>query len=352
MCRILTEISDCPFHGELRNIYLQAKAMELLVLQCTQMEEKRFLKGKQLKLSPNDIAKIHNARDILVANIQDPPSLTQLARLVGINDFKLKAGFKAEFSTSVFGYLNDLRLAIAKKNLLQRNKSLHLTMQIARQVYGIAAAENALIFFQDGSPAYITKRFDTKPGGGKWAMEDFAALAGKTSENAGLNFKYNYSYEDIGLLIKKYVAAWRPEMERFFSLVAFNYLFSNGDAHLKNFSLIETVYGDYVLSPAYDLINTSLHIHDPDFALQGGLFADGFRSGKYRQDGHACWEDFYRFGEVLEILPKRRDKLLTPFVEKQPLVEELIARSFLDQSSKKTYLRSYRTRRNFLKYKG
>ncbi|QNL51989.1 helix-turn-helix transcriptional regulator [Olivibacter sp. SDN3] len=124
MYRILAEISDCPFHGELRNIYLQAKAMELLVLQCTQMDEKRFLKGKQIKLSPDDIAKIYAARDILVENMQDPPSLTQLARLVGINDFKLKAGFKAEFSNSVFGYLNDLRLAIAKKNLLQHNKSL------------------------------------------------------------------------------------------------------------------------------------------------------------------------------------------------------------------------------------
>src|SRR5688500_8032531 len=35
----------------------------------------------------------------------------------------------------------------------------HLTMQIARQIYGIKTAENALIFFQDGTPAYLTKRF-------------------------------------------------------------------------------------------------------------------------------------------------------------------------------------------------
>jgi serine/threonine-protein kinase HipA len=41
----------------------------------------------------------------------------------------------------------------------------HLTMQIARQVYGIETAENALIFFKDGAPAYITKRFDVKEDG-------------------------------------------------------------------------------------------------------------------------------------------------------------------------------------------
>ena len=43
----------------------------------------------------------------------------------------------------------------------------HLTMQIARQVYRLNTAENAMIFFKNGSPAYITKRFDVKDDGGK-----------------------------------------------------------------------------------------------------------------------------------------------------------------------------------------
>jgi serine/threonine-protein kinase HipA len=58
----------------------------------------------------------------------------------------------------------------------------------------------------------------------------------------------------------------------------FNYLFSNGDAHLKNFSLLESVDGDYLLSPAYDLINTRLHVDDSNFALDKGLFADEYKS--------------------------------------------------------------------------
>ncbi|HPM03533.1 MAG TPA: HipA domain-containing protein, partial [Candidatus Cloacimonadota bacterium] len=94
----------------------------------------------------------------------------------------------------------------------------HLTMQIARQVFGISSAENAMIFFKDGTPAYITKRFDVKEVGTRWGKEDFASLAGKSSDNAGPNFKYDYSYEEIGTLIRRFVPAWRIEIEKFFTL--------------------------------------------------------------------------------------------------------------------------------------
>lgn len=77
----------------------------------------------------------------------------------------------------------------------------HLTMQIAKQVYGINTAENAMVFFKNGSPAYITKRFDVKEEGGKWGKEDFATLSAKTKDNAGANFKYEYSYEEVAMLI-------------------------------------------------------------------------------------------------------------------------------------------------------
>ncbi len=168
------------------------------------------------------------------------------------------------------------------QNVDQVPANEHLTMQIAKQVYGINTAENAMIFFQDGTPAYITRRFDVKDHvaglAGKRGTEDFATLAGKTKDNAGPDFKYDYSYEEIGLLIRRYVPAWRVEIEKLFSLVVFNYLFSNGDAHLKNFSLLESSKGDYLLSPAYDLLNTRLHIDDTDFALQKGLFLDNYKS--------------------------------------------------------------------------
>lgn len=65
----------------------------------------------------------------------------------------------------------------AGKNQEQMPANEHLTMQIARQVFGIETAENALIFFKNGAPAYITKRFDVNDDNSKRAQEDFATLA-------------------------------------------------------------------------------------------------------------------------------------------------------------------------------
>ena len=118
-------------------------------------------------------------------------------------------------------------------------------MQIAAQVYRINTAENGLIFFKDCSLAYITKRFDTKPDGLKWGKEGFATLAGRTKDNSGANFKYTYSYEEAAALIRQFAPTWRIEIEKYFTVVVFNYLFLNGDAHLKNFSLLESETGDY-----------------------------------------------------------------------------------------------------------
>jgi serine/threonine-protein kinase HipA len=224
----------------------------------------------------------------------------------------------------------------------------HLTMQIAKQVYGINTAENAMIFFKDGTPAYITKRFDAKEDKTKWGKEDFASLAGKSKNTDGPNFKYNYSYEEAGLLIQRFVAAWRIEIEKYFSMVLFNYLFCNGDVHLKNFSLLETPSGDFIISPAYDLVNTRIHVDDTDFALDQGLFSDGYRSAGFQKNGHACGDDFRELGRRIGVNEARIEKLMKPFLEKQKLVEVLTERSFLKKPEKRAYLLLFSTRRNLL----
>ena len=142
------------------------------------------------------------------------------------------------------------------------------------------------------------------------------------------------------------LGGWR--LKKYFALVVFNYLFANGDAHLKNFSLLESDAGDYRLSPAYDLINTSLHVDDTDFALSRGLFDDDFRSQKAQIRGYACMTDFVEFGRRIGVLQSRVEKLLLPFVGGQMGVESLISRSFLSAESKRGYLHTYRTRRNRL----
>lgn len=223
----------------------------------------------------------------------------------------------------------------------------HLTMQIASQIYKIRAAVNGLVFFRNGEPAYLTRRFDVDAQGRKRSVEDFASLAGRTEENAGMNFKYNYSYEGIGELIKNHVGAWRVEIEKLYRLIVFNFLFSNGDAHLKNFSLMETDNGDYLLSPAYDLLDTRLHIEEEDFfALDDDLFKDGYWSDCRIMSAqhHPCREDFLEFGRRIGIPEKRTLKLLEPFLTRQPGVEELVDRSFLDAECKALYLSHYRER--------
>ena len=217
----------------------------------------------------------------------------------------------------------------------------HLTMQIASQVYKIKTAENAMVFFSDGQPAYITKRFDYATDGSKIRQDDFASIAGKTERNNGKDFKYTGNYEDIARLLRQNVSAWQVEMTKYFTLVLFNYLFSNGDAHMKNFSLQETTDGDYVLTPAYDLMNTSIHVNDEDFALQGGLIPKADYSDVYSQTNHPCKDDFITFGTRIGVLQSKLTSIINLFSTEQPKVYELIENSFLDDKVKRMYKQSY-----------
>ena len=112
------------------------------------------------------------------------------------------------------------------------------------------------------------------------------------------------------MLLRKSVAAWQVEMSKFFTLVVFNYLFGNGDAHLKNFSLQQTASGDYIMTPAYDLLNTSIHINDSDFALQEGLMPKEFHSEIYLNTGHPCRDDFAKFGLRIGVLQKKINTII------------------------------------------
>ncbi len=290
------------------------------------------------QVSEEDAEKfLENRKRISISGVQEKLSLL-------LDKNKLRLTKEGEQGTYI---LKPVPRDLKKVDQVPANE--HLTMQVARQVYGINTAENALVFFENGELAYITKRFDVKEDAAKWGIEDFATLAGKTSENAGHDFKYDYSYEELAELLKKYVPAYMVEIEKLFRLVVFNYLFSNGDAHLKNFSVLETPSGDYTLSPAYDLVNTRIHVDDSDFALDRGLFKDSFESEEMKKNGHAGLKDFYEFSRRLGISTKRRDKLLEPFLARQATVEVLIQRSFLNEQTKRAYLLHYQTRRNQLK---
>ncbi|MFY0652966.1 MAG: HipA domain-containing protein [Cyclobacteriaceae bacterium] len=225
----------------------------------------------------------------------------------------------------------------AGKNSKQMPANEHLTMQIARQVFKMETAENALIFFSDGDTAYITKRFDVKDSGSKWAQEDFAALAGRTPQTHGENYKYLGNYYELFELLKKFVPAYNVEAPKLLKLILFNYLFSNGDAHYKNFSLIETELGDYKLSPAYDLLNSHIHIADKDFALDDGLLPPALAKGKVH-------EQFHKLSEMAGINKKLIDGIFSLLTSKKEEVLNLIGRSYLSGKLKRNYEQAYLTR--------
>ena len=222
----------------------------------------------------------------------------------------------------------------AGKHADQMPANEHLTMQIARQIFGIETAENALIFFNDGSPAYITKRFDVKKDSTKLAQEDFASLAGKTPQTHGEHYKYQGNYLEIFELMQKYLPTYKIEAPKLFKILVFNYLFSNGDAHYKNFSILETSFGDSRLSPAYDLLNSRIHIDDKEFALDDGLLPRKFSQSKIKLQ-------FALLAEKAKIKQNTYHDIMSLMISNSDLVNKMVTASFLNESTKRNYLQSF-----------
>ena len=240
-----------------------------------------------------------------------------------------------------------LRPPFGKEEELPANE--HLTMQIARQTYGIVTAECALVFFKNGEPAYITKRFDYAADGRKTAQEDFASISGKSKEKDGESYRNSGSYEDVASSMKKHVVAYAVEIEKYFERIVFNYLFSNGDSHLKNFSLQQTKSGDYLLSPAYDLIDTSIHIPaDSFFALRDGLFSNDYMTKSFKVLGFYAYDDFFEFGLRIGMLESRVRTILDKYRSKNHMVLTLTRSSFLTEPVKELYINHYTDRLKML----
>lgn len=238
------------------------------------------------------------------------------------------------------------------QNLAAVPANEHLSMQIASQVFKINTARNAIIFFSDGEMAYITRRFDVMADGRRVLQEDFAQIMERTEVSHGRNYKYDASYEDIAKYMHKAIAAYPIEAEKYFKLVLYNYLISNGDAHLKNFSLFRNErFGDYLLTPAYDLLNTSLHVpSERDFALE--LFSDGYTTEAYKAGSKYTRSDFYEFAVRIFYAASqlRINKFLDEIISKKDEITELVQKSFLPIELQEKYLESVDKKRERLRY--
>jgi len=119
----INAIVDCKYQPELKKMFLLSKSIELLVLQAEAYDRAKDGGPKFLK-TEYDKERIIYAREYLIKHLDMPPSLSDLARAAGINEYKLKKGFKETFGNTVFGYLAETRLDLAKTDLLEKTKSV------------------------------------------------------------------------------------------------------------------------------------------------------------------------------------------------------------------------------------
>jgi serine/threonine-protein kinase HipA len=218
-----------------------------------------------------------------------------------------------------------LKPMLSKFNLPDQSPANeHLTMQIAKQLFKIKIAECAFMNFANGTPAYITKRFDYDENGNKRSQEDFVSV---------LKASHKYSsktYQDVG--------KWLGPLNRvdLLRILIFNFLIGNGDAHLKNFSLLETADGDMMLSPSYDLMNTKIHLADNLLALN--LFNE-FEQTKLPLGKKYFYrsEDFIGFGKRLKIQDRIITGIIDSFDKNESEILTMVDKSFLSDNARSLY---------------
>jgi AraC family transcriptional activator of pyochelin receptor len=122
MQQVIDQIIHHRYTGDLQQLFLLSKSIEILVL-CAESCHRTAGKKEVFIKNAADKEKIIAARDLVNERVDSPPSLSEIARIVGLNEYKLKRGFKETFQTTVFGYLTEQRLLLARRYLLDTDKT-------------------------------------------------------------------------------------------------------------------------------------------------------------------------------------------------------------------------------------
>ena len=199
-----------------------------------------------------------------------------------------------------------------------------LTMKMA-EVAHIRTARHTLIRLADGELGYLTLRMDRGKKNEKISMLDMCQLTNRLTEH-----KYYGTYQQLAETIKKYSSAPMLDVQRFWELVLFSWMTGNSDMHCKNFSLIDTGNGEYVLSPAYDLLAVLLADPADTEEMAMGFSVGGKKSGF---DRNTFMTAFVESG----ISVARSEKLIEQMKTHLPKWKELISQSFLPEKMKVDY---------------
>lgn len=191
-----------------------------------------------------------------------------------------------------------------------------LSMNLA-VVCGIKTAKHGLLPMQDGSLAYITRRFDREDYK-KIAVEDLCQLSETLTEN-----KYRLSSEKTGKTIRKFSSIPGDDVLRFFELLLFSYIIGNNDMHLKNFSFVTQNPRRIVLTPAYDLLAVRLILSAKEDPEEMALSINGKKS-------NLKLTDWYQLGANLKIPEKVCTNIMKRFIRSQDNLFQKIKLSFLN----------------------
>lgn len=199
-----------------------------------------------------------------------------------------------------------------------------LTMKMAK-LFGIEIPLTGMVYSKDDSLSYFIKRFDRYGKNKKYHVEDFAQLTANNRET-----KYDWSMEKLLPVIERYCTFPLLEKRKLFRRVLFCFLTGNEDMHLKNFSLISKN-NKVELSPAYDLLNTTILISNAseEFALP--------LAGKKSKIKKELLFQYYA-KERMNLSDKTILAEQNHIVQKKKDLIKLLNDSFLNQEMKDKYL--------------
>lgn len=127
---VITDIRQCKYEGLTRRIYLESKIFELIAF----LYQDSMEPTQPTELSPQDRIRMEEAAAIIANNLDQPFTIIQLAKRVGVNQTKLKNDFKLAYGNTIFGYLQDLRMKEAKRYLLDTTLSIQeISMRLGYQ---------------------------------------------------------------------------------------------------------------------------------------------------------------------------------------------------------------------------
>ncbi|GJD15175.1 AraC family transcriptional regulator [Rivularia sp. IAM M-261] len=118
---VLQQISQCPFEGLVKKVYLEAKVLELMALRLQQDMTREIIQCHEYEPKRTVAEQIYQAKEILETRLNNPPSLVELAEEVGLSLYQLKHKFRKVFGKSVFQYLHQYRMEQARLMLYDGN---------------------------------------------------------------------------------------------------------------------------------------------------------------------------------------------------------------------------------------